>query len=134
MAGHELWNEDHQAKAGMVVLGGSALGIFAGAQLADHGDYTRGDAYVLRGLGFLGAGIPAAIVDYRQKRTDNDDQTASTLGSDGSGLGLGQYLLKDKDFSSSQGMTVLLTEFGLATATTAVMVIISDEEESGRFP
>ena len=40
---------------------------------------------------------------------------------------------KDKDFSSSQGLTVLLTEFGLATAATAVMVIIDDEEESGAY-
>ena len=136
VAGHELWNEQHQAKAGMVVLGGSALGLFAGAQLADHGDYTRGDAYVLRGLGFLGAGIPAAIVDLSADNgSDNDDKTASTLATGGAilSLGLGQYLLKDKDFSSSQGMTVLLTELGLATATTAVMVIISDEEESGAY-
>lgn len=130
-AGHDLWNEEHQGQAGRLVLAGSALGMFAGSQFADHGHYTRGDGYVLRGLGILGAGIPASIGDA----TKQSDQTISALATGGAmvGLGIGHHLLQNKDFSSSQGLTVLLMEFGVATFGTAVMVILNDDGDSGPY-
>ncbi|MCB9357709.1 MAG: hypothetical protein H6508_00370 [Calditrichaeota bacterium] len=119
-SGHDLWNSEHQSETGMLVLGGSVIGMVAGNVLATHGDYSRGDGYVLRGIGYLGAGIPAALADV----TKQSGRTAADLATAGSvlGLGLGHYLLRDKEFSRSQGLTVLAVEIAVATLATSVMV------------
>jgi hypothetical protein len=59
--GYDLWDEEETvAEAGAYCAAGSVIGVVAGKQLADHGDYSRGDAFVLRSIGILGAAIPAA--------------------------------------------------------------------------
>lgn len=129
-AGHDLWNGKHQSEAGTLVLGGSLAGMIAGTQLADHGHYTRGDAYVLRGVGILGAAIPAAIADA----TDQNGKTVADLAIAGSvlGLGVGDYLLRNRDFTNAQGLTVLFVEFGVATLATAA-VIAGEPNDSAPF-
>lgn len=126
--GHELWNREHQSEAGLLVLGGSAVGMIAGTQLADHGHYTRGDGYVLRAIGIVGAAVPAAIADV----TEQEGSTAADMAVVGSvlSLGLGHHLLRNKDFTSSQGLTVLLAEFGVATLGLAA-VIAGEPDDSG---
>lgn len=129
-SGHDLWNEEHQGEAGMLVLGGSLAGMIAGTQLADHGHYTRGDGYVLRGIGMLGAGIPAAIADV----SEQDGKTTANLATAGSvvALGVGHRLLRNLDFSSAQGLTVLIAEFGVATLATAA-VVSAEPDHSGPY-
>lgn len=130
VSGHELWNREHQGEAGISILGGSLLGMIAGTQMADHGSYTRGDAYVLRGIGILGAAVPAALADVGEQ----SGKTAANLATLGTvmGLGLGHGLLRNKDFSSSQGLTILLAEFGGAALGTAV-VIAARTDDSGPY-
>lgn len=118
--GHDLWDGEHQQDAGLMALGGSAVGLFAGSQLADHGDYSRGDAYVLRAIGILGAAVPATIADA----THSDGQLASNLATAGSvvGLGVGHAILKNRDFTRSQGLAILVLEIAGATLATAVVI------------
>ncbi|MBK6766688.1 MAG: hypothetical protein IPG71_10340 [bacterium] len=129
-SGYGLWNREHQHETGMMILAGSTAGMVAGTQLADHGHYTRGDGYVLRGIGIVGCALPAAICDV----ADQDGQTAATMAAAGSlvGLGIGHRLLRDVDFSSSQGFTVLFAEFGFA-ALAMTPVLASAVDNSGPY-
>ncbi len=135
VAGHDLWNEEHQAKSGMMVLGGSLARMICRNAIGRSWTTTR--AEMPMSCAVL---VCSAREFLRQLRTwvnkmDNDDKTAYMLATGGSvvALGVGHRLLRNKDFSSSQGLTVLIAEFGVATATTAVMVIISDEDHSGPY-
>jgi len=126
-SGHDLWNEDFQSAAGGLILGGSVAGIVIGDQLAKAGDYTRGDAYVLRGLSWLGAGVPAALGDVINAN-GKDVSSMATVGGLAA-LGLGHRLMRDMEFTSSQGLTVLMVEIAVATMATAV-VVTSDADDS----
>lgn len=127
-SGYDLWNEEHQSEAGLLVLTGSIAGLVAGTQLADHGHYTRGDGYVLRGIGLVGAALPAGIADVG----DQDGKTAATMAAAGSiiGIGIGHRLLLHKDFSASQGLTVLLAEFGGAALALAPLAASDTDDGS----
>lgn len=129
-SGHDLWNEDFQSAAGGLVLGGSIAGIVIGDQLAKAGDYSRGDAYVLRGLTWLGAGVPAALGDVVDA-SGKDVSSMATLGGLAA-LGVGHRLLRNIEFTSSQGLTVLMVEIAVATMATAV-VVTSEEDNSAPY-
>lgn len=127
-SGHDLWDVEHQSESGLIVLGGSALGVFAGSQLADHGDYSRGDAYVLRATGLLGAAVPATIADA----TRADGQLAANLATAGSavGLGIGHAILKNRDFTRSQGLSIFILELAGAALATAVVITTEPNEST----
>ncbi len=118
-SGYDLWNKEHQSAAAGMVLGMSAAGIVAGKQLADHAHYTRGDAYVLRSAAILGAGIPGAIVDA----ANPGHETAATIVALGTiaGMGVGQVILLNRDYTRSEGLSIMMLEFGGAAVGLAIV-------------
>lgn len=91
------------------LLLGSGMGMFGGALLANAQPYTRGDAYVVRATGFLGAYTPIAILDIAGVEEGKVYLATSMLGAVG-GIGLGHILTKDKDFTTGQGTLITLGE------------------------
>ncbi|MCK5741596.1 MAG: hypothetical protein KAH48_05210 [Chlorobi bacterium] len=91
---------------GIAGLLGSAAGLAAGNVIANGQDFSKGDAKVFTIAGALGAWIPFCLYMSAASETDSFSGEALTGASMvGSILGLvaGNYLVKDLDFTSSQG-------------------------------
>ncbi|MCK4338804.1 MAG: hypothetical protein KAW87_02290 [Candidatus Cloacimonetes bacterium] len=116
-----------QAVAGSILLG-SGVGLFWGKLLADHQPYTRGDAHVLSATGLLGAYIPLAAVDISGTKNEKAYTAASMLGAV-VGLGLGHNLVQGKDFTTSQGNLIRLSELAGGLLGLGVAYLISSEDE-----
>ncbi len=83
----------------------SGAGLYAGDWLAQHRDYTRGDAYVLRAGGFLGALLALPLIDAT--RTDHKRaHVGGAVAGAVAGVGLSDHLLKKQDFSFGQGLII----------------------------
>ncbi|MCC6477139.1 hypothetical protein IT157_08790 [bacterium] len=124
--GYDLWDEEETvAEAGAWCAAGSAIGIIAGKQLADHGDYSRGDAFVLRSIGILGAAIPAALADAAE--ADGGDAAVGATAGSVVALGIGHHMLKHREFSRSQGLMILMGEIGGAALFTSFVVAANPE-------
>jgi hypothetical protein len=89
---------------------GSGLGLIAGSWLSNRQHYTQGDANVLRAAGFLGAYMPLPIVDVTDPENDKAYPAASMAGAV-LGLGMGDMLVRGKDFSTGQGRLITFSEF-----------------------
>jgi hypothetical protein len=98
-------NEKLEAGA---MLGGSAAGILAGGVLARSQHYTRGDAYVLRAAGTLGAYVGMAA----SASVSDDEKSAVACSMTGAvaGLAVGHYLLGGRDFTTGQGVIINISE------------------------
>ncbi len=120
------------ANASMLI--GSGLGYWAGKLESGNQYYTRGDAYVLRSVGMLGAYIPLAFVDL--SGTDNNKIFigASMLGT-ALGLHYGRTFVEGKDFSTLQGYLIGLSEVagGLFGAGLAYLLSSENNDNSSLF-
>jgi hypothetical protein len=120
------------ANASMLI--GSGLGYWAGKLESGNQYYTRGDAYVLRSAGMLGAYLPLAFVDL--SGTDNNKIYigASMVGA-ALGLHYGRVFVEEKDFSTLQGYLIGLGEVagGLFGAGLAYLVSSENNDNSSLF-
>jgi hypothetical protein len=98
-------NEKLQASA---MLGGSGAGLLAGGLLARSQHYTRGDAYVLRAAGTLGAYVGMAA--SASASDDEKAAVASSMAGAVAGLGAGHQLLRGRDFTTGQGVLINLSQ------------------------
>lgn len=101
-----LWDDERRKPAASAVtLGMSGLGLAAGAWLSQREHYTRGDAYVLRMQGVLGAQIgmtvAAALADKKEKSYSAGAMTGGVLGA-----GVGNWLLHYQDFDENAGIFI----------------------------
>jgi hypothetical protein len=126
-----FFDEDEERSIAGSILLGSATGLVAGKMLAERQQYTRGDAYVLRGAGILGAYIPLAVVDMAEPEDDRTYTAAAMVGSV-IGLGLGHRLVRGKDFTTGQGTLVNLGELagGLVGLGVAYLVSPDDDDDN----
>ncbi|MCC7262628.1 MAG: hypothetical protein IT369_08925 [Candidatus Latescibacteria bacterium] len=99
--------DDNRARRlgdGLTLLS-SGAGLYAGDWLAQHRDYTRGDAYVLRAGGFLGALAALPLVNL----TGTESKRAHVGGAMAGmaiGTGINDRLLQKQDFSFGQGLII----------------------------
>ncbi|MBI2506284.1 MAG: hypothetical protein HYW07_23970 [Candidatus Latescibacteria bacterium] len=89
---------------GMALLA-SGAGLYCGDWLGQHRDYTRGDAYVLRAGGFLGALLALPLVNATGIESGRA-HVGGALAGMAAGVGLNDHLLKRQDFSFGQGLIV----------------------------
>jgi hypothetical protein len=101
-----LYERDRARRLGDgLALLSSGAGLYAGDWLAQHRDYTRGDAYVLRAGGFLGAVMALPLINAT--RTDNKRaHVGGALAGMAAGVGFNDHLLKKQDFSFGQGLII----------------------------
>lgn len=100
--------EDQGRASSSAILLGSASGYAAGHWLSAGEAYSRGDAYVWGAVGILGATVPPSIADIGNP----GDKTSAMMSGFGTmaGVGVGHYLVKDKDFSTGQGVLINLAQ------------------------
>lgn len=101
-----LWDkQQHKSAASAVTLGMTGLGLAAGTWLSQREHYTRGDAYVLRMEGVLGAqiGMPiaAALANKKEKSYSAGAMIGGVLGA-----GVGNRLLRHQDFDDNAGFLI----------------------------
>jgi len=99
--------EGERIKAG-AMLAGSGVGLLSGGLLSRTQRYTRGDAYVLRAAGTLGAYL--ALAGSASVTDDDKVAVASSMAGALGGLGAGHHLLRGKDFTTGQGVLVNLSQ------------------------
>lgn len=101
-----LYDKGHPRRWGDgLTLLSSGAGLYAGDWLGQHRDYTRGDAYVLRAGGFLGALLALPLVDATGTESGRA-HVGGALAGMAAGVGLNDHLLKKQDFSFGQGLIV----------------------------
>jgi hypothetical protein len=127
----DFFDDDKERLVFSSILLGSGGGLLAGRFLADKQPYTRGDAYVLRGVGFLGAYIPLAVVDLADPEEDKAYSAAAMAGSL-IGLGLGNRLVRGKDFTTGQGSLINLSEIAGGLVGLGVAYLASSDDDDNR--
>lgn len=129
----DFLNEDDQQfrSVGGSVLLGAGAGLLAGSWLANRQHYTQGDANVLRAAGFLGAYVPLAMVGYADPENNKVYPAASMAGAI-IGLGMGNLLVKEKDFSSGQGRLITFSEFAGGLVGLGCAYLIASEDGDNR--
>lgn len=104
-----LLEDDAERPLGSGMLLGSLVGLLGGKKLADGQSFSRGDAFVLRSAGMLGAYLPLAVVDLIGLEEERIYTGASMAGA-AAGLYLGNALVREKDFGTGEGFLVCLSE------------------------
>jgi hypothetical protein len=125
----DLYDEDNERSFCTNILLGSGAGLLYGKLLSDHQPYTRGDAFVLRGAGFLGAYLPVAAVDLAHPE-DEKAYTASAMIGVVAGLSVGDFLVKGKDFTTGQGTLINLGELAGGLVGLGVAYLVSSEDDN----
>ncbi len=97
-------NRSRRLGDGLTLLS-SGAGLYAGNWLGQHRDYTRGDAYVLRAGGVLGALMALPLIDATGTNSGRA-HVGGALAGMAAGAGLSDQLLKKQDFSFGQGLIV----------------------------
>ncbi|MDA3843820.1 MAG: hypothetical protein PF588_05550 [Candidatus Kapabacteria bacterium] len=91
---------------GIAGLLGSAAGLAAGNVIANGQDFSKGDAKVFSTAGVLGAWIPFCLymsAAFDAESFSGEALTGASMAGSILGLVAGNYLVKDLDFTSSQG-------------------------------
>jgi hypothetical protein len=118
--------ENGRGIAGSILLG-SGLGLWSGKMLAQRQNYTRGDASVLSAAGLLGAYLPLTFVDVFKPDNGKAYTTAMILGGI-AGLGIGNALVRGRDFSTSQGNYIRLSEYAGGLLGLGLAYLVSSDE------
>ena len=101
-----LYDEDHARRGGdAMVLTSTAAGLWMGDYLGRRQPYTRGDALVLRAGGFAGVVAALPLVNATGTSSDRAHVAAALAGQVG-GIALTDRLLRERDFSFSEGLIV----------------------------
>ena len=122
-----FFDDDKERSLCASIVLGSGAGLLAGKFLADRQPYTRGDAYVLRGAGMLGAYLPVAAVDLAKPKDDKTYTSAAMAGAV-VGLGVGHFLVRGKDFTTGQGKLLNLGELAGGLVGLGVAHLVSSDE------
>lgn len=99
--------DDQRRWFALPALVGSGLGYWGGHALAQRQPYTRGDSEMLVATTFLGTYLSVTLVNLTGTDQEKVYTTAAMAGSAVS-IGLGERLLRDRDFSTSQSRMIIL--------------------------
>ncbi len=102
----DLWKYDSRksaAHATMLAMAAGGLGL--GTWLSHRESYTRGDAYVLRMSGLLGAQCLTPLAAAISGKKEKSYTTGAVLGA-ALGIGVGNRLLAKQNFTFSEGVLI----------------------------
>lgn len=116
--------------AALSILAGGAIGTYAGYRISRNDYYTEGDLFALQGAGMLGAYLPASLM-YVLGAEDSPKliSLGATLGAVG-GLYFGDRLALKQDFSSRQGVYIMLSQFAGALTGMGVGYLIDSSDRT----
>ncbi|MDP4267335.1 MAG: hypothetical protein Q8880_07870 [Bacteroidota bacterium] len=129
-----LLNDYSDGKLFTSMLLGTAAGIATGSVISKNNIYTKGDAYVLRSAGLLGAYVSLTTFIIAEPNDPKFYSGGATLGALG-GLLLGHYMAKENDFTTGQGVLISLSEIagGLIGLGTGYLISGNPEESNGKL-
>jgi hypothetical protein len=124
-------DENEAGFAGLALLG-TAGGAAAGYALSRTQPFTRGDAFVVRNAGFLGAhvGLALATMVDPDERHGKLYSGLAMLGAT-AGLGLGARLAHGRDFTTAQGTFVTLGHLAGGLVGLGLGVVASGDGDDG---
>jgi hypothetical protein len=100
---------------GTMMLAGSGLGLGLGHYFTAKQEFTRGDAYAMTDAGLLG-GYAAMTAAFNAGSKKPKAILAAAIAGSTLGLGFGYWLIRDKDFSTADGLLIRLsTSAGFST-------------------
>lgn len=102
-----LLDSDVERRLSATVLFGTSAGIFVGNWFRKTFNYSTGDVYMMRSLGFLGAYVPAALVAIAETDEPKFATGTAALGALG-GLSLGHYIAQQNSYTAGQGRLIAL--------------------------
>ncbi len=106
---------DNNRTSATMALAGSALGLGLGHYFTGKQDFTRGDAYVMTDAGLLG-GYAATMLAFNAGSKKPKAILAAAIIGSSLGLGAGNWIVRDKDFSTADGLLIRLsTSAGFST-------------------
>lgn len=118
--------------SGLSLLG-SVGGMWAGHQLAHAERYTEGDARTYLNAGLLGAQVGGSILSLTESPSESPRFVAGTLTASAlGGLAAGTVLLRDRDFSKSEGNLIALGTYAGGLMGSA-LAAVGESEEDGAF-
>jgi len=114
--------------AAATALLSTAGGLGVGSALSRTEPYTRGDAFLLRNAGLLGAHVGLALADALNPNGDRD-KLYSALAMTGGTAGLiaGRQLVHGRDFTTAQGTFTTLGQIAGGLAGLGVGYLVSSE-------
>lgn len=115
--------ENNTLAAGVIV--GSAAGMAVYSALAQDYNYTRGDAYMMRAAGYLGAGVPLAVL-ATAGTDDREAYAAAGIAGTVVGLTLGHHLIKTQHRDQDAAQRVLASTVAGAMGGTGFGILASE--------
>lgn len=115
---------DDNRAVGSMMLAGSVLGLGLGHYFTGKQDFTRGDAYVMTDAGLLG-GYAATTASFNAGSKKPKAILASAIIGSSLGLGVGNWIVRDKDFSTADGLLIRLSTSAGFSAGLGVGYLIS---------
>jgi hypothetical protein len=107
--------------------------MWAGHQLAHAERYTEGDARTYLNAGLLGAQVGGSILSLTESPSESPRFVAGTLTASAlGGLAAGTVLLRDRDFSKSEGNLIALGTYAGGLMGSA-LAAVGESEEDGAF-
>jgi len=128
---HDDRSEDAQAR-GIAIMGllGATAGLGGGYWLAGRRDNTWGDGEVWRAAGLLGTSLGLSADTLFGWRPDQSDQKKfflTLLAGSAAGLWVGDRLVRDTEFTASEGVMIDLTTLGGALGGIGVAYLVTNE-------
>jgi hypothetical protein len=101
------YDNDRNSAAAAKMLAGSAAGLAGGAVLAQHRDFSYGDAAVMRDAGLLGVLGADMVADWFNP-SDHQAYVGAAMAGGALGLAAGDRLVARTDFNVGQSVLVTL--------------------------
>jgi hypothetical protein len=100
--------DDDRAKTALGCgLAGAAGGMLIENALALQYPYTNGDAYVIRGAGYLGIGVPLAIMGAADVSNDNTLLVGGIVGC-ATGIAVGHVIVQGQRYTTAAGQQAIV--------------------------
>ncbi len=133
-AGAATLTEAKDGGAAGIGLAGAGLGMFGGHLLADDGRFTRGDSYLFRAAGTLGALLGVTAASAFDPEDDQDKAyTACAMTGGVAGLAYGTGLARKTNLTGAEGVMLNVGMLGGGLLGLGIMVLAEPETDSG-FP
>jgi hypothetical protein len=107
-------------------------GMYAGNLLSGDGSYTRGDAYVMRTAGLLGAYTSTTLL-YMIDVEEGKSYAAAAMIAGAAGIYGGDLLVRDKNFSTGQGTLMSLSSLTGGLVGLGIAFLISSDDSNGKL-
>lgn len=131
--GAVVLSEAKDAPGSSLVLAGSGFGMYGGHLLGKNGRFTRGDSYVFRGTGTLGALLGVTITSaFDPKDNEEEIYTASAMAGGVLGLAYGAALAGRTSLTGAEGILVNVGGLGGGLLGLGAMVLVTGADEADR--